>query len=386
MTTLAVKFDYFDDVLRAIDRAQNKAGQIMATDESTINKVNKVATSRNYLSQCNVYLRKKANNVLSSKKAKLGRLRHDVDQFAEMAKIRDRYVAERIKTSSDAFYKAMGIKTGFAALLEGIGKAIGSVVDAVKDFYNEHKYLLDFIFDAVGFVLAVVAVVAAIAVTIASGGGGVVALCFAVYALVSSITDLVGSANAFACHLSGDDVGAQRWAERNLLKEGFEWVGGQIDIALGTGDFFKNAASFVYYGAEVASVVYSIGRGIKAVRTAYRTATGGTVKKILSAIKTGVIEKGLGLGAGGMNTKANAIKYVTGSKRLADVLNGTTKAGKFIRSIKRSYELVGEGKVKIIEDISKGFKSLNGAARARIDMDRSVYGLLSQRSTCAPAF
>lgn len=249
MSVLNVHLGYADNVTSSIKKATNELSSRKKDYEGIINNVNKISSNSGNLSECNVYLKKK-NQQLQDKIDKLDSFSKKISNFETHAKAADKRVSTYVKDESNTFYKTVGIKTGWAAGWDNFKKGAVKVWNSVKDFYEKHKFVIDFIVDVALLAVAVVSLIAAIP----TGGA---TLFFAAFALTKSVGDLVGSSFALGYHIAGDDDKAGVWADRGL-KDGMKWIGRQIDG--GKDGFFSGVFGFVYDGLSIAAAVYSIGK------------------------------------------------------------------------------------------------------------------------------
>ena len=249
MAVLSVHLGYADNVVGSIKKATNELSSRKKDYEGIISSVNKISSNSSNLSDCNVYLKKK-NQQLQGKINKLNKFSKKVSEFEMNAKNADKRVSKYVKDESRTFYKTVGIKTGWAAGWDNLKRGATKVWNSVKDFYEKHKFVIDFIVDVALLAVAVVSLIAAIP----TGGA---TLFFAGFALAKAAGDLVGSSVALGYHISGDDEKAGIWAERGL-KDGMKWVGRQIDG--GKDGFFSGLLGFVYDGLSIGAAIYSIGK------------------------------------------------------------------------------------------------------------------------------
>jgi len=246
MAVLSLELKHISSVESSIKSAVRELDKRQTDYEGIIKDVNKIPDSTGNLSDCNIYLKKK-NSQLQGKIDKLNSFKNRVSTFSTNAKAADKRVATYVTDKSETFYKTVGIKTGWAAGWDNFKKGCKSVWNTVTEFYEEHKYLIDFIVDVALLAVAVVALIAAIP----TGGA---TLFFAGFALAQSLGDLTTSSVALGYHIAGDDEKAGIWAERGL-KDGMQWVGSKIG-----GETGEKIFGFIYDGLSLASIVYSAGK------------------------------------------------------------------------------------------------------------------------------
>jgi len=177
MAELTVKFKTsgFSSAARTLGRSfDSRYNDYQGIRKKVLNE----STSRSYLSSSGSYLQKKMDG-LDSKRDKLDAFKKNVEGFCEEAKRVDQGVAKRLKHDAKDVYKKLGIKTGFwattATFFKGAGKAIWNglkdtwgaikagartVWEAVKDFYEKHKDIINVIITAVAVIVVAVACIA----------------------------------------------------------------------------------------------------------------------------------------------------------------------------------------------------------------------------------
>jgi hypothetical protein len=315
MATLAINLDYRGDIIAhansLIGKYENRKGDY----HGIIGNINGVKTSRSNLSSCTYYLRRK-NQQIDGKIGMARNLCSRIDTVVDHAKAADKRVADHIKDSSEQFYKAMGIKTGLAAAWDAVVKGAKKIGEMVIEFYEKHKYLIDLVVNIVLLAAAVVAFVGALAL-------GPVAIFFAAFALIGAVCDAFSSSAAFGCWAGGDEEKAAKWADRNLLKEGFTTVLGE------------DVGSFAYYGLELASVVYSVRGAAKNVKNSFKYSRhGDKLKNAFKQVRREIfgIQKGKE-GRGVLNTLKGVFGIRT-QKIAQRILTGAT----FALNIKTIYD------------------------------------------------
>lgn len=255
MATLNIDLRYISDVEGSIKKAVNEIDRRQSDYEGIVKDVNKISSSTGNLSDCNIYLKKK-NSQLQGKMDKLNSFKNKVSTFSANASAADGRVATYVTDQSNTFYKTVGIKTGWAAGWESFKKGCKTVWKTVTDFYEKHKYVIDFVVDLALLAVAVVALVAAIP----TGGA---TLFFAGFALAQSLGDIFTSSVALGFHISGDDEHAGIWAERGL-KDGVKLIGKGFDAVAGLAgfetDIFENLFGFAYDVVSISSIIYSAGK------------------------------------------------------------------------------------------------------------------------------
>lgn len=246
MATLDLELKHISSVESSIKNAVSDLQKRKSDYEGIVRDLNGISSNSGNLSNSNVYLRKK-NSQIQGKIDKLNSFKNKVSTFSSNAKAADKRVATYVTDESNTFYKTVGIKTGWAAGWENIKKGCKTVWKTVTDFYEKHKYIIDFIADLALLAVAVVALVAAIP----TGGH---TLFFAGFALAQSLGDITTSAVALGYHKAGDYEKAGIWAERGL-KDDAQWVGEKIG-----GETYARIFGYIYDGLSIASIAYSAGK------------------------------------------------------------------------------------------------------------------------------
>lgn len=250
MAILDLELKHISSVESSIKQAVSKLTDRKNDYDGIKKDVSKIKSSTGNLTTCNTYLAKKSQQI-QDKIDKLNKFKGAVKTFSTNSQEADGRCAELITDTSDAFYKAVGIKTGFIGWVNDkwrkVKKFVKTVWEAVKTFYEEHKFLIDFIVDVALLVVAVVAIIAAIP----TGGA---TLFFAAFALAQALGDVFTSSLALGYHLIGDDASAGIWADRGL-RDGVVLVGKTLFGEEG-GVIF----GFLYDGLTIASIIYSVGK------------------------------------------------------------------------------------------------------------------------------
>lgn len=266
MALLNIDFSYDDNVKNSIRKAKN-ALQTRISDYTGIKKnLNNISSSTGNLSNANTYIQKKIT-ILESKCNKLDSFYNAVNTFNDNAETADRRVANRINTETKQFYKRENIKTG---IIYSIGSVIGegtkwlkgvaedivkTVIDkvsaawvAIKKWYEDNKYWINIVVDVVCVASAVFAMFAS---------GSIVALLFAGWGLLNSMTEFAYDSAALGAAKGGNEELADKLSEGSM-KDVME----QYD------------AEWLYYGIETASLIYNlygIGKSASQIFKDYKT-------------------------------------------------------------------------------------------------------------------
>lgn len=264
MASLNIDFSYDDNVKRSINGAKSSLSTRINDYAGIKRNLSNMSSSTGNLSTANTYIQKKIN-TLQSKYDKLESFHTAVTNFNTNAEAADRRVANRINTETNQFYKREGIQTG---ILYTIGSVIGkgaewlkgkiedaftavvtwakSTWETVKQWYEDNKWWVDVIVDALLVVAAVVAMFAS---------GGFLALAFAAWGFAKAFTDLCYDSMALSAYLAGDYETYEELSQKglkDLMKEEFGPVG-----------------EFLYYGMEIASAIFNIYKIGSSVKTWY---------------------------------------------------------------------------------------------------------------------
>lgn len=341
--------------------------------EGIIKNVSNISSSSGNLSDCNVYLRKK-NSELQDKINKLNSFKTKLTTFSSNAKAADTRVSTYITDESNTFYKTVGIKTGWKAGWQSFKKGVKTVWKTVTDFYEKHKYVIDFVVDLALLAVALVSLIAAIP----TGGA---TLFFAGFALAQAIGDMTTSSIALGYHIAGDNDKAGVWAERGL-KDGVKLVGHGIDIVVEAisgkqTEIFSNLFGFAYDITCVASLGYGLfkaGKGlVKPIKNKnYKKITTKGIKAILGIdLKPGASKEGY-------KAIAKAFTFIKNGKQAYNLVRvtGYIKNVKTICYMSNSIykgTFMSDG-IKAVKDIKSIFKNLKSSTREFTMMDYAYWG------------
>ena len=250
MVVLDLNLGHISAIESSIKRTTNAMEKRQSDYEGAVKDLNGIPSSSGNLSQSNVYLRKK-NEQLQNKMNKLNSFKSKLSTFSSNAQAADKRVANYIEDKTETFYKTVGIKTGWAAGWDSFKKGAKKTWKKIKEFYEDHKFVIDFIVDLVMLGAAVISLLAAIP----TGGLTVAA---SIWAIGTTLGDLFGDGMALFYHAIGDDEKAGIWAERGM-KDAIVWIGGKTtELFFGDKEIGEKLAGFLYDGASLFFVVYSI--------------------------------------------------------------------------------------------------------------------------------
>ena len=275
MALLNIDFSYDDNVKRSINSAKSSLSTRINDYTGIKRNLNNMSSSTGNLTTANTYIQKKINS-LQSKYNKLENFRSAVTTFNTNAEAADQRVASRISTQTNQFYKREGIQTG---ILYAIGSAIGkgcewlkgaieagftAVVEGlktcwenIKQWYNDNKYWIDVVIDAVCLVAAAAAFLTA---------GSWIAAAFAIWGMAKAVFDLGFDVAAYNAYKDGD---------MELYKELSSY--GLKDVMIHYGG---DVGGMIYYGMEIAAAVYGVYKIGKAAVASFKEIN--NIKKILS--------------------------------------------------------------------------------------------------------
>lgn len=376
MATLSIDLNYISSVENSIKSVVSELDRRQSDYEGVSKDVGRISSSSGNLSNCNVYLKKKQQQ-LQGKMDKLNSFKNKISTFGTNARTADSRVATYVTDKSNTFYKTVGIKTGWAAGWESFKKGCKAVWKTVTDFYEKHKYVIDFIVDLALLAVAVVALVAAIP----TGGA---TLFFAGFALAQAAGDIFTSSIALGYHIAGDDDQAGIWAERGL-KDGVQLIGGAADWVVEklTGvqtDIFRNLTGFAYDVVSIASIGYGL---FKSGKNLYKAIKNKNFRQIkLKGVKALFgIDLTPGASKDGYKAITNAFSFIKNGKQAYTLVRvcGYFKNLKTTCAVVKSIyngNFLTDG-VKVVKDVRSMWTSLNSAARTAEagQFDRYVYAL-----------
>lgn len=256
MSMLVVDFGMESSFKSSLKKAKSELNNRISDYQNIEKRVNQIPGGSN-VSNCSYYVRKKYQQ-LESKVEKLNALNNQVTTFMDNALEADKRVASRIKSETKSFKKRTGIgktsKSIWSSICETVGDFFTGVVDGakemwdgVKQWYEDNKYWIDVVVDAV-------LVIAAIAACLASGG--VVAFFFAAITLINATSDLIFDIGAaYVYYAEGDEAMAERLSQMGG-KDVFMYVGAKMDEAWGT-DCWEGIMGAIHSGLTICAIAYS---------------------------------------------------------------------------------------------------------------------------------
>ncbi len=276
MSELCIDFGYDDNVKSEIKQLTRKLDSRIDDYRGVRNSIAGIDSNTDNLYQANTYLDKKRAK-LEAKTRKLERFKRAVTDFNNNAERIDKEVASGIKADYKGFLKDHGLRDGLfytigvyvgkgVKWLKETGKKIAEVVvgglkkawEWVQDFYEKHKYLIEFIVDVAATVASIITFVGALAATIASGGAGIPLLLAATWGLMKNGTSLIYSGAALWAHNEGNDTLAEELSGKGMkeiIQAGCSHLFGE--------ELGGKIGSIVYHGLNIASFAVSAADTVK---------------------------------------------------------------------------------------------------------------------------
>ena len=246
------RYDYFNDILETMREIDTSTLGVGVYD----------------IQETCIAIEDKMNAIMRQKNGVAGK-KDIVVAYKENAMNIENAVANHINTTLQDFCDANGIE--YEDDSNPVWEFLCDIGDAICDFYEEFKYIIDVIVDVVACIVAVAAVVVAAAALAAASGfiavaAAVAGVITAVFSVYESACSLFYSSAALHQDLLGNEEEAQRYS--NIRDSGAgEYVFVQRLAACGID---SETASAIYGGIEVTMVVLDIfscsvnvGSGIK---------------------------------------------------------------------------------------------------------------------------
>ena len=264
MAVLWVKNGFQKEFERKINSYTSKLSDIDGQYTSASQLISSYTGDSN-VSTCNVYL-KKRRSALQTAIDSANTLRQAADNYVSSVVSADTAISKSIHSESYSFYKKKGIgpqrdtwyskawysiKTTASDFWHDAASTTERIVEGIKDFYEEYKY----IFNILGDILMIAAAIALFAV---SGGTllGVICLIGAVWATTKASYELITDCMAAAAWIEGDEGRVEDLTNRTLtgdmIKAG-EW----LDEKLGT-NFFEAGIKVLVVGLELCQFVATV--------------------------------------------------------------------------------------------------------------------------------
>lgn len=222
-------------------------------------------SSDSHISSCNTFLQKRQKDLQNAIN-KANNLKSHADSYASTVISADKRVSDSIHKRAYSFYKSKGIGPQSDNIIARGWNAITTtasdfwhdacstaekIVNGIKEFYDEYKYVFNVLFD-------ILAVSAAVALFALSGGTllGIICAVGATWATAKATYELITDCAAVEAWMEGDIARAEDLSNRTLagdiVKAG-EWLDGQ----LGT-HFFETTFKVILVGLEVCQFVATV--------------------------------------------------------------------------------------------------------------------------------
>ena len=225
----------------------------------------------------NVYL-KKRRVALQDAVSAATTLKNAANSYVDKIISSDVAVSKSIHKESYAFYKRKGIgpqkdtwgarawnsiKTTASDFWHDAKNTTKKIVQDIKDFYEEYKYIVNIVVDF----LAVAAAIALFSLASVTGVIGVICLIGAIWATSKAIYELATDCLAAEAWLNGDEGKAEQLANRTLTGDIIN-AGEWLDEKLGT-SFFKTAFKTVLVGLEICEFVTEVVSLINVIKSCF---------------------------------------------------------------------------------------------------------------------
>ena len=272
MATLWVHDGFEAELKRKVNSYTDELQGIRKRYDSALDIVGKYGSSA--VNTCEIYL-KKRRAALNSAADKAESIQRTATSYVDGVVSRDKELSKSIHKQAYSFYQKKGIgpqaDTGWARFKYGVAttaedfftdtvKFFEDLAESIKAFYEEHKYIINLVLDAL-------MIVGAIALFTVSGGTliGVICAIGATWALSKAVYETVMDTGALIAHYSGDEAMAEELSERTLSGDIVD-LGEAMDEKWGTHftEVFKiglmglEACEFVADMAKVATDVKKI--------------------------------------------------------------------------------------------------------------------------------
>lgn len=217
------------------------------------------------ISSCNIYL-KKRKTAISNAINEAKDIQKSTNSYVSGVVSTDKNMSGTIRKDAYSFYEKKGIGPQKDSVIANSWYKITSsaedmwtdtkdffknVVTDIKEFYEEHKYVINLIFDAL-------ALVGAILLFTVSAGGFIGVLCIigAIWATSKATTELIADSRALAAHNRGDEEKAEEYSNWTLTNAMVDF-GASLDEAWGT-HFMETIMKGVTMGLECCEFVASM--------------------------------------------------------------------------------------------------------------------------------
>lgn len=275
MATLWVRDGYQAEFERKISSYTSKITDISDQYYKASQIVSDYSGDSN-VNSSNVYLKKRRVALQDAVSAATA-LKNAANSYVDKIISSDVAVSKSIHKESYAFYKRKGIgpqkdtwgarswnsiKTTASDFWHDAKNTTKKIVQDIKDFYEEYKYIVNIVVDFLA-VAAAIALFSLASVT----GVGVICLIGAIWATSKAIYELATDCLAAEAWLNGDEGKAEQLANRTLTGDIIN-AGEWLDEKLGT-SFFKTAFKTVLVGLEICEFVTEVVSLINVIKSCF---------------------------------------------------------------------------------------------------------------------
>lgn len=272
MATLWVRDGYQAEFERKISSYTSKITDISDQYYKASQIVSDYSGDSN-VNSSNVYLKKRRVALQDAVSAATA-LKNAANSYVDKIISSDVVVSKSIHKESYAFYKRKGIgpqkdtwgarswnsiKTTASDFWHDAKNTTKKIVQDIKDFYEEYKYIVNIVVDF----LAVAAAIALFSLASVTGVIGVICLIGAIWATSKAIYELATDCLAAEAWLNGDEGKAEQLANRTLTGDIIN-AGEWLDEKLGT-SFFKT----VLVGLEICEFVTEVVSLINVIKSCF---------------------------------------------------------------------------------------------------------------------
>ncbi len=276
MATLWVRDGYQAEFERKISSYTSKITDISDQYYKASQIVSDYSGDSN-VNSSNVYLKKRRVALQDAVSAATA-LKNAANSYVDKIISSDVVVSKSIHKESYAFYKRKGIgpqkdtwgarswnsiKTTASDFWHDAKNTTKKIVQDIKDFYEEYKYIVNIVVDF----LAVAAAIALFSLASVTGVIGVICLIGAIWATSKAIYELATDCLAAEAWLNGDEGKAEQLANRTLTGDIIN-AGEWLDEKLGT-SFFKTAFKTVLVGLEICEFVTEVVSLINVIKSCF---------------------------------------------------------------------------------------------------------------------
>lgn len=276
MATLWVRDGYQAEFERKISSYTSKITDISDQYYKASQIVSDYSGDSN-VNSSNVYLKKRRVALQDAVSAATA-LKNAANSYVDKIISSDVAVSKSIHKESYAFYKRKGIgpqkdtwgarswnsiKTTASDFWHDAKNTTKKIVQDIKDFYEEYKYIVNIVVDF----LAVAAAIALFSLASVTGVIGIICLIGAIWATSKAIYELATDCLAAEAWLNGDEGKAEQLANRTLTGDIIN-AGEWLDEKLGT-SFFKTAFKTVLVGLEICEFVTEVVSLINVIKSCF---------------------------------------------------------------------------------------------------------------------